>query len=86
MRRGARPGELPETQATDAFQAYAGAGPSAAASERTGPARFVVVGENELDAVEAPEPSHAALISIQTWILAAALVAMGLTEIGRAHV
>jgi len=78
-KRGAGPGELPETRATDAFQAYAGAGPSAAASGRTGSARFVVVGEKELDAVETPQARHAALISIQTWILAAALVALGLT-------
>jgi serine/threonine-protein kinase len=72
-------GELPETKATDAFQAYARTGASDAAPERTGSSRFVVVGEKELDAAEAPQPPHAALISIHTWILAGALVAVGMT-------
>jgi hypothetical protein len=78
--------ELLETRATSAFQAYdPPARPAAPKSEpqrepqRKPGDRFVVVAEEELDRHEAEEHPHAALISLQTWILAISLVAIGLT-------
>jgi hypothetical protein len=47
--------------------------------ERPGSGRFFAVGQEDLDPVEASEPAHAALISIHTWILAGALLGVGLT-------
>lgn len=76
-------GSLPETRETSAFQAYAGEPPSATAVPRkteVRPAqdRFVVVPEEELDRHEA-ESEHRPLVSIQTGILAGALIILGLT-------
>jgi serine/threonine protein kinase len=39
---------------------------------------FVAVGPDELDQVEPEQPSHRALVSPQTWVLAISLVAVGL--------
>jgi len=79
------PGEpLPETRATSAFRAFASgeADPDDLfeLNEQPKPAgRFTPVEEEELDRLESDEPSHRALISPQTWALAIALLAVGLT-------
>jgi serine/threonine-protein kinase len=52
---------------------------SPTAMKRTLPGRFVVVAEDELDAVEPPASEHPALVSLQTWSLALTLLTVGLT-------
>lgn len=79
--RIATPGEeLPETRQTSAFQAFdpqTDRGGVAEAEPTRQSDRFVVVPEEELDRHEAAE-LHPPLVSIQTWVLAAALVVVGL--------
>ena len=80
-------GNLPETRATSAFLAFPQAPGATPPDENTVPPepprkpadRFVVVAEDELDRYEPEEPPHAALVSLHTWILAASLVAVGIT-------
>jgi serine/threonine-protein kinase len=78
--------DLPETQiASDVFprprveEAAPNLGKSAAAGVTQKTSRFVVVKEEDLDRVDSEEQPHP-LISLQTWILAAALVVVGLTS------
>jgi serine/threonine-protein kinase len=84
--------ELGETKLTTAFQAYPQVGgarpgaPPTSAGEQTvihaadKPAdHFTPVAEEELDQIEAEDELHKPLISVQTWLLAGALIVMGLT-------
>jgi hypothetical protein len=78
--------DLPETQiASDVFprprpeEAAPNPGKSAAASGTQKTSRFVVVKEEDLDRVDSEEQPHP-LISLQTWILMASLVVVGLTS------
>ncbi len=80
--------ELPETLATDAFQLapplppgqHDAEKPPDEYPERPEPVtEFTHVAEEELDQAAPVEESHHPLISIHTWILAASLLAIGLT-------
>lgn len=81
--RPALDAELPATKATSAFRGHqaAAAAPSspepAAGDAAKAPDRFVAVAEEDLDRLEEETPR--ALISWHTWVLAAALITMGLT-------
>lgn len=66
---------LPETRATAAFK---GLDKPGAAEEEEAGRHFTAVAEEDLDRVEIQPDSHA-LISLQTWALAAGLIAVGLT-------
>jgi serine/threonine protein kinase len=68
------PGDLPETKATAAFK---GLDQPETAMEERPTAHFTAVAEEELDRVETQE-ERPALISLHTWALAAALIAVGL--------
>jgi hypothetical protein len=68
--------ELPPTLATEAFQVY---GQETGKTERVSTGRFVVVDKDQLDRPEPEPPARPAIVSLQTWILAACLVAVGLT-------
>jgi hypothetical protein len=62
--------------ATEAFQVY---DQETGKTERVSPGRFVVVDKDQLDRPEPEPPARPAIVSLQTWILAACLVAVGLT-------
>ncbi len=74
---------LEQTKLTSAFDALSkadagstgGDGPTVAEKPRS---RFVPVGEDELDQRDEDEPDSRALISLQTWALAAGLIGVGL--------
>jgi len=73
--------DLPETRVTSAFQALAA---KAEAASPPPPAEAAEEPRNHFTPVEKEEqgrvePTHVALISLHTWILAASLVAVGLT-------
>ena len=69
--------DLPETKETAAFLVYQPT-EGASTAERVATARFVRVAKEELDRSGAERSPRSAIISVQTWILAAALVAVGL--------
>jgi len=75
---------LPETKATAAFQVYeqemeqGGLTGLAGQTRRQTRGRFVAVDREELDRLESEPPPRPALISLQTWILAACLIGIGL--------
>jgi serine/threonine-protein kinase len=66
--------ELPATLATEAFQVY---DQEKGKTERVSTGRFVVVDKDQLDRPEPEPPARPALVSLQTWILAASLLAVG---------
>ncbi len=68
--------ELLETKATAAFQALAAV--ETPQGDREPDTHFTLIAEEELDRMQADRP-HAAWISLQTWALAASLLAVGLT-------
>ncbi|MBN2023774.1 MAG: protein kinase [Pirellulales bacterium] len=80
------PVELPQTMATDLFRGLAPPAPgdftptaqSAPSDESAAVDQFTAVAEHELDQLPEPTEPRPALISPQTWILAAALVTVGL--------
>ncbi len=86
------PDVIGETRATSAFASYAESdSPQGGASvvspagdatrvEETAPVdHFTPVSEEDLDRVEDDDRLHRPLISVQTWVLAVALIALGLT-------
>jgi serine/threonine-protein kinase len=73
-----RPAEdLPPTMETSAFQIYDQAG-TLNKTERGPTIRFTVVEKEELDRPEVEPPPRPAIISLQTWILVACLIAVAL--------
>jgi len=84
--------EMAETRATSAFQAYLAAGspggdasavpvagePTEVVAEKPAD-HFTPVAEEELDQTEKEDQLPRPLISLQTWVLAAALIVLGLT-------
>jgi len=71
-----RPAEdLPPTLATEAFQIY---DQQKGKTERATTGRFVVVDKEQLGRPEPEPPPRPAIVSLQTWILAACLLAVGL--------
>jgi len=78
--------DLPETRETSAFRSFGepidGDSESPDKSETGGweesGNHFTEVHEDELDRIESEPSGHHALISLQTWILAVALIAVGL--------
>jgi len=77
--------EVPETKATAAFQVYEQGmeqgeltGLAGQQTERQTTGRFIVVDRKELDRQESEPPPRPALISVQTWVLAACLMGIGL--------
>jgi hypothetical protein len=72
--------DLPETKQTAAFQAFV---PAAAPVKPPEPPasvdRFTSVPEEELGRIRGDEPRERPLVSLHTWVLAAALVIVGLT-------
>ncbi len=77
-----RPAEdLPPTLATEAFQIYGKEKESEAEKDKVGrttTGHFVVVDKEQLGRIEPETPPPPALVSLQTWILAACLLAVGL--------
>jgi len=85
--------EMAETRATSAFQAYVAAGsprgdmsavpvarePTVVVGGQKPADHFTPVAEEELDRTEAEDQLQRPLISPQTWMLAAALIVLGLT-------
>ena len=69
------PDDLPETKATAAFKELH---KTETTQEEKSGGHFTAVAEEELDHVETPPQRHP-LISLQTWALAAGLIAVGLT-------
>jgi hypothetical protein len=69
--------ELPETMATEAFLIYDQA-KAAGKTDRVSTGRFTVVDKEDLDRAELEQPPRPAIISLQTWILAGCLLAVGL--------
>lgn len=71
-----RPAEdLPPTLATDAFQVYE---KEKGTTERASTGHFVVIDKDQLGRPESEPPPRPAIVSVQTWILAACLLAVGL--------
>lgn len=76
--------QLPETKATSAFQAFERDGEPGALTglagqtQRQTTGRFIPVDREELGRTEPEPPPRPALISIQTWVLAASLTGIGL--------
>jgi serine/threonine-protein kinase len=73
--------ELAPTRETAAFKAFAGHPETAGdAAKATKPDRFVAIQDEELGRIhDESESESRALISLHTWVLAAALISMGLT-------
>lgn len=73
--------QLAETKETSAFAGLveAAAAPEEADQQQKTSDRFVAVEEEDLDRFEAHEPAPGALISLQTWLLAVALVVLGVS-------
>lgn len=70
---------LAPTKETTAFRALASGPVAAEAGSEPKPNRFVAVPEEDLDRIDEEEESRRALISLHTWVLATALITMGMT-------
>jgi serine/threonine-protein kinase len=72
--------DLPETRQTSAFRAFLPASPLAKPPEPvTSVDRFTSVPEEELGKIHRDEPRERPLVSLHTWVLAAALSIVGLS-------